>query len=491
MAAGNRRAPDGEYRGRLTVTYQKGDISEALSRWVEIDTTPPRQSISAAYNLFSPDGDGSRDTLPIRQETEPGVAWTGTLKNASGLTVREYFWSNQAIDFAWDGKNTEGNTLPDGRYTYTLSAEDRAGNRSVSTALSFTMDSSPRVVFLTSDKDGLAPNRGDAAASLRLSPVVSNRDGIADWSLIIENAQGQAVRRFTGGAPGDAVVWDGKDDRGNACPDGSYRARLTVEYEKGNRPTSQTTAFVLDTAAPVINLTLTPQPFSPDNDGQDDELHIQPRIEDLSGVESWSMEIYDRTGALFKTFRGTGSPAADIVWDGRGDRGDLVISAEDYDYVFQAQDRFGNASSVRGKIPVDVLVIREGNRLRIQIASIQFAPDRAQLSQESAEVIERNTVVLRRLAEILKKYDNYRITIEGHAASVYWANPARAAVEEREELQPLSKLRAETVKAYLVQLGIAAGRISTIGRGGTAPVVPHSDVEGRWKNRRVDFLLDR
>ncbi|MDR1894334.1 MAG: OmpA family protein [Spirochaetales bacterium] len=489
MAARNTRAPDGEYRGRLVVTYEKGDISEALSRWVELDTQAPRQSLTPEYLLFSPDGDGFKDALPIAQDTsEEELPWTGVFKNAAGETVREYFWPRKAENFAWDGKNEQGNTLPDGRYTYTLSAVDRAGNPSVSSPQVITLDSSPRTAYLTAEKEGFAPNQGE---SLKFNLVVPNKEGISRWELAIENPQGQGVRRWSGVQAVDTLEWDGKDDQGASAADGSYRARLTVEYLKGNRPSSQTPAFLLDTTPPVISLTLNPQPFSPDNDGQDDELHILPRIEDLSGTASWSMEIYDRAGSLFKTFQGTGTPAADILWDGRGDRGDMVISAEDYDYVFQAQDRFGASASLRGKIPVDVLVIREGNRLRIQIASIQFAPDSPRLSEETQEIVDRNTAILRRLAEILKKYDNYRITIEGHAASVYWANPARAAIEERDELQPLSKARAETVKAYLTQLGITPGRMTTLGRGGTAPVAPHSDVESRWKNRRVDFLLDR
>jgi outer membrane protein OmpA-like peptidoglycan-associated protein len=31
--------------------------------------------------------------------------------------------------------------------------------------------------------------------------------------------------------------------------------------------------------------------------------------------------------------------------------------------------------------------------------------------------------------------------------------------------------------------------MSTVGLGGTQPVVPHGDLENRWKNRRVEFIL--
>lgn len=495
-----RRVPDGNYRGRLEVVYEKGDISQAASRWIVLDTVFPTAEVTAEYALFSPDGDGFKDTLPITQATSREDLWTGLIKDSSGKTVREYYWQGQGGNFQWDGKDGDGNALPDGRYAYTLAAEDKAGNSTVTTPLAITLDSSPRAAYITAEKDGFAPTGNGVHDDIKFNILIPNTAGISRWEVAIESytaagtdsaAGGRTVRTFTAEVIPQSIVWDGKDDRGQIAADGNYRAKLTVEYLKGNRPISFTSPFVVDTKAPAMDLRLSPLPFSPDNDGVDDELHILPRLSDMTGVASWSMEIYDRTGALFKTFKGAGAPSEEIIWDGRGDRGDLVISAEDYTYAFQASDKWGNTAGTTGKIPVDVLVIREGNRLRIQIASIQFAPDSPSLSEESQEIIDRNVSVLRRLGEILKKYDSYSITIEGHAASVYWQNPARAAIEERDELQPLSKARAETVKNYLVQMGISPNRISTVGRGGTEPAVPHSDVEGRWKNRRVDFLLDR
>ncbi|MDC7241768.1 MAG: OmpA family protein, partial [Spirochaetales bacterium] len=94
-----------------------------------------------------------------------------------------------------------------------------------------------------------------------------------------------------------------------------------------------------------------------------------------------------------------------------------------------------------------------------------------------------------RLAEVLKKYGSYKILVEGHAVSEYYDNPVRAAREEREELQPLSLSRAAAVRSELRKLGISESRMDVAGKGGTEPIVPHSDLENRWKNRRVEFIL--
>jgi flagellar motor protein MotB len=33
--------------------------------------------------------------------------------------------------------------------------------------------------------------------------------------------------------------------------------------------------------------------------------------------------------------------------------------------------------------------------------------------------------------------------------------------------------------------------MNVAGYGGTRPVVPHGDLQNRWKNRRVEFILER
>jgi outer membrane protein OmpA-like peptidoglycan-associated protein len=61
--------------------------------------------------------------------------------------------------------------------------------------------------------------------------------------------------------------------------------------------------------------------------------------------------------------------------------------------------------------------------------------------------------------------------------------------------QRLSLARAEAVKAYLVEKGVAAGRLRTVGLGETRPVAPNANADGsdneagRQQNRRVEVIL--
>jgi OOP family OmpA-OmpF porin len=51
----------------------------------------------------------------------------------------------------------------------------------------------------------------------------------------------------------------------------------------------------------------------------------------------------------------------------------------------------------------------------------------------------------------------------------------------------LSRDRANSVKTYLVNAGIAAGRIATSAYGESRPLASNSTEAGRTQNRRVEF----
>ena len=486
-----RPVSDGSYRAQLKVIYQKGDVSEAYSRPFVIDTRFPEASLKADYLLFSPDGDGQKDGLKVHQTVSAEDLWVGTVIDKTGEIVKKILWKGTPRDFSWGGRDNSGNRVPDGVYSYKLTSEDAGGNRTEISLNGITVDTTPVSVYMTPSAEGFSPNGSGAYEDISFDILIPNKVGISSWRMDIQNQEGSVVRSYKDQRLPTQIVWDGTDSRGSLLPDGVYTPRISLEYLKGNKPQAETSPIILDTQAPKLSMDLDPVPFSPDNDGVEDELILSLQARDRTAVASWEIVIRDRMGKKFKSFNGLGVPSKFIRWDGRGNNGDLVISAEDYHYRYSAVDPWGNREVQEGTIPVDVLVIRVGNLLKIQIASIQFAPNSPRLSEDSPEVIERNKSVLLRLSEILRKYNSYGITIEGHAASVFWNNANKARKEEVEELQPLSLKRAETVKAYLLRLGIAADRIDTLGRGGTSPAVPHSDEENRWKNRRVEFILKK
>lgn len=152
-----------------------------------------------------------------------------------------------------------------------------------------------------------------------------------------------------------------------------------------------------------------------------------------------------------------------------------------------AVDAVGNGIIHKTAIPVDILVMREGDRLRIIISSIYFKPNTADYLNVDPEVVEKNLDTLDKLAVILKKFSDYKILLEGHAVRVYWNNPDRWLTEENEVLLPLSEDRAEAIKAALVRRSVEAARMSTQGRGATSrwfptAILPIAGKAGVWNS---------
>ena len=245
----------------------------------------------------------------------------------------------------------------------------------------------------------------------------------------------------------------------------------------------------MDVTPPAVDISLSPSPVSPDNDGVDDELVISTKVTDPSEISSWTMEILDPMGKHFTSFKGEGEPATSFIWDGISDKGELVQAASDYKLKLTISDTVGNTAAVEKPIMVDVLVMRDGDKLYIRVPSITFKPDTADYKDVAKDALDKNLWTIQRLSQIFKKYKTYKIQIEGHAVSVYWKDPVRSEKEQVEELIPLSEKRAQAIKQALAALGIDASRISTVGVGASRPIVPFSDEENLWKDRRVEFIL--
>ncbi len=480
-------APDGSYKGRLSLVYLKGDRPEAFSGVFVKDTSAPVLELSSEKTLFSPDGDGMGDSVTIRQSASPESEYSAEIVDSTGAVVRSWFWREEIEDQVWDGKDENGNIVDDGSYSYHLRSSDAAGNSSEKILSGIRVDTRPTSVYLTAENSLFSP-LSETYNSQNFKIHLSNLEGVESWTMDIKDSSGERVHSFGGMAPvPEQISWDGRDAE-EKLQEGSFSAEMTVVYAKGNRPVGRSRDFIVDNSAPMVDVGLGPVPFSPDDDNVDDELKIALNVRDLSPVRDWEMIIKDPRGREFIRFGGKGRPSERIIWDGRSRQGELVQSAEDYPFEIRVTDYLGHSTVERGSIPVDILVIREGGRLKVRISNITFKPYMAELVTEG-EQGAKNQDVLERLSQVLKKYGSYRILIEGHAVSEYYDNAARAAREEKEELQPLSLARATAVRGTLAGLGIQNSRMDVDGKGGTEPIVPHSDLDNRWKNRRVEFIL--
>jgi flagellar hook assembly protein FlgD/outer membrane protein OmpA-like peptidoglycan-associated protein len=484
----NRPAPEGRYTAELTARYRHGNRPVARTEPFVLDVTAPALEVGLNHAIFSPDGDGRRDEVAVTQTSESADQWTGRITAADGSEVRTFNWNGTVESFRWDGRDSAGNAVADGVYRYEVFGADAAGNTAEARLSAIRVDTRPTRLFATVDRRTISPNGDGVDDQLSIRAIARRQDGGEYREIAILDANDRVVRTFRSEQvrPEETIRWDGRNDAG-AVADGTYTVRYRVAYDNGALGETITPAITVDTRGPELAATLEGLPFSPDNDGLNDELTIALSVRDQSAIASWSFEILDRNRRPFQRFEGTGRPGDRLTWDGRSSTGELVISAEDYPYRFTAIDATGNASTVEGVIPIDILVVRDGDLLKVQISNINFAPNSPQLELDAAtETGARNIAVLDRLVEVFDKYGSYQIRVEGHAVNI-----TQTEREEREELLPLSTARAEAVRQALIDRGMEPDRISIVGRGGSRPIVPHTDLENRWKNRRVEFILIR
>ena len=87
--------------------------------------------------------------------------------------------------------------------------------------------------------------------------------------------------------------------------------------------------------------------------------------------------------------------------------------------------------------------------------------------------------ILSQAVKVLKENPTIKVSIEGHTCSL----------GSEEYNLKLSQERALAVKTYLVSQGIANKRMETLGKGEKFPIASNETIEGRNKNRRIEFIV--
>jgi outer membrane protein OmpA-like peptidoglycan-associated protein len=510
LTAGGRALPEGEYQALLSVTYDNGTVVLSPPLSFLVDVTPPGVSLSVDTEPRGTDpqeavvfGGDEKSGVRFDLVVEEGVEWLvridGPPEAPEALSLAEMGVGPGVSSLLWRGQGPDAGELPDGVYRIHLEGVDAAGNLGTSGRVTIRKDTRPTPIDLEIEGAVVTPNDDGVDDTVAIVPIVEVTDSIEEFHLEIRNERGQIVRSTYLREPFSLFEWPAENNIGQTVAEGSYTVDFQVIYENGNRPRISGAGPILvdlatarePTTPPNIRMTLFPVPFSPDDDGIDDELSIRLEASSLRPLAGWELTIADPTGRPFVEYGGEGAPEPLILWDGRSPDGELVQSAQEYQATFAAWDTDGNRSEETKGVGVDILVIREGDRLRINIPSITFAPFTADLFAVELDELEQNLSTLRRLADILMRFPDYQILIEGHAAHLYTAEGPAKRREQTEVLIPLSSDRAEEVRQALIILGIDRDRMRAEGIGGARPVVPHEDQNNRWKNRRVEFILER
>ena len=127
-----------------------------------------------------------------------------------------------------------------------------------------------------------------------------------------------------------------------------------------------------------------------------------------------------------------------------------------------------NGSSTTGS----TISSEDASTLALAAQSVQFETGSGRIKSASRSILDQ-------VAEIMKKYPSYSLSIDGHTDSI----------GDRKSNQRLSEKRAKACYDLLVKKGISASRMKHQGFGETKPIATNKYKDGREKNRRVEFNL--
>lgn len=289
-------------------------------------------------------------------------------------------------------------------------------------------------------------------------PADRDKDGVYDTDDKCPDVMGVVANS---GCPADRDM-DGVYDRDDKCPDVAG-----VAAEMGC-PSDRDKDGIIDT-----------------NDNCPDLVGIAankgcPADRDADGVYDTADNCPDVPGVAANK----GCPAdrdADGVYDRDDKCPDLAglvankgcPSDRDGDGVYDKDDRCPDLAGIAANKGCPALKEAESRVMNVSVKNINFKTGSAVLTTPSYKILDQ-------VATILKKYEYYSVSIEGHTDNV--GNEASNLT--------LSRNRAKTCYDYLIKKGVAASRLSYEGYGETRPIGSNETAAGKLVNRRVEFNLN-
>jgi len=156
-------------------------------------------------------------------------------------------------------------------------------------------------------------------------------------------------------------------------------------------------------------------------------------------------------------------------------KGDLSKTQEQLTMEQQAHA----AAEARAKDALDKLALasvpvkQESRGMVITLpGSVLFASNKSTLLGSAQNKLSQ-------VADALKDQEDHKITVEGYTDS-------RGSDETN---QLLSQRRADSVRDYLVSMGVPGDKIDARGFGSSSPVADNKSAEGRADNRRVEIVV--
>jgi flagellar hook assembly protein FlgD len=241
----------GIFFGDYTYTIHAGpDVRGASGR---VPGPPPLvvRKLKATPKILTLNGDGVGETTTFSFSLTTSATVDVTVRNEAGTAVARPLndrsvWAGP-FRMSWSGHGTDGDPLPDGRYTLEVDATSPAQQASASRSL--VVDRT--LGFLGVSPSAFSPN-ADARSDATTVGFALSRT--AEVNVFVRRG-GERVDDLVSrplGAGSHAFAWDGLTSAGSRAPDGVYKAVVRATSWLGTR--SLRTSVTLDTRPPAVSI---------------------------------------------------------------------------------------------------------------------------------------------------------------------------------------------------------------------------------------------
>ncbi len=218
--------PEGKYRIGLKTFSQKNDLLSDDFALVEILSPRSHFGIEPTETYFSKQSSKNKRneiTFNVNAGGSPEVqSWNFEIDESQ---TRQVFYeksgkSRLPKSIKWSGRNSRGESVPDGSYICLLTAVDKAGNSLKTDAVQiFVHNAPPELSF--ADEDNLVDF--SSAKKLHFNVNLVDSIGVESWKLIILDEDHQPLKILEGmGQPSKDLMWDGKIDNGRDIEPGAF-----------------------------------------------------------------------------------------------------------------------------------------------------------------------------------------------------------------------------------------------------------------------------
>ncbi|MBI5041172.1 MAG: gliding motility-associated C-terminal domain-containing protein [Gammaproteobacteria bacterium] len=226
----------------IVYTSYNPSVSTGLVNYSNAATSPQQGPVLTAISIteayFSPNGDGAKDVSVLTGTLSQTATWNVDVVNSVGQVVRTTTGSGTSVSMAWDGRDTGGILVSDGRYSFIVSAiANNLGGRVGSSNVMLD------TIAPTSNlDDGLASGPYQNVLSIPVTGT-SNDANFLNYSLVYGLGTAPTTWTSIGAATIATQVTNGTlgtwqisstDSSIVPIPNGDYTLRLTVTDDAGN-----------------------------------------------------------------------------------------------------------------------------------------------------------------------------------------------------------------------------------------------------------------